>query len=603
MRGGDLACVPHNYMIGAFVFGDLAGADASQHQAYAGELPQDQLREAHELVYRPLRNPDGPPQPQVEYKLRRFVNDYVAPPKSGARLSLALEAFERMRDDIAAMGARSPHELMRCAEVTFIRDCAEMAARASLARTESRWGLYHERVDLPERDDASWFHHLDLHKSPSGSMVFTARPVEPYLVPVEGFAPTGGPARLLGEVHPEQVATAGARDAAPVAARTPAAGGGAHTADGAAGAPSTGSGADAGSGADTAAGGASGPGVGAEALSSPRLLGLLALAEEEPDLDALRPFLDDPAAPVRRVAVTVLTETVPPGTGPALAGALSDSDAEVRATAAASLRELVETLPAEPALREPLVRALAGPDPVVKAAALDILRALRLGDTGVYADALDDEDTAVRIEAVRALVSVDAAEPLTRVAADPSREVRVAVAKALATLGTAAGELASTAPEAGAGSGGGGLLAALDPLTGDPDALVRGAAFEALAATGCPAPFAGRAVAAQADGAWQVRAGAASALGAADPDTAVPALAKALADPNADVRKAVVLALLRHAEPGVPGTPDGPVPPRAAGVPDAVSDARAALATAVTDTDADVRAYAARAGTPQGSGA
>src|SRR5206468_1981591 len=28
---GDLACVPHNYMIGAFVFGDLAGADASQY--------------------------------------------------------------------------------------------------------------------------------------------------------------------------------------------------------------------------------------------------------------------------------------------------------------------------------------------------------------------------------------------------------------------------------------------------------------------------------------------------------------------------------------------------------------------------------------------
>jgi succinate dehydrogenase/fumarate reductase flavoprotein subunit len=188
---GDLACVPHNYMIGAFVFGDLAGADASRYTAYAGELPADQLREAHELIYRPLRNPDGPPQPQVEYKLRRFVNDYVAPPKSGARLSLALEAFERMRDDIAAMGARTPHELMRCAEVTFIRDCAEMAARASLARTESRWGLYHDRLDHPERDDVSWFHHLDLHKSPSGAMEFTARPVAPYLVPVDGFAPTG----------------------------------------------------------------------------------------------------------------------------------------------------------------------------------------------------------------------------------------------------------------------------------------------------------------------------------------------------------------------------------------------------------------------------
>ena len=30
---GDLACVPHNYMIGAFVFGDLAGAHAARYAA------------------------------------------------------------------------------------------------------------------------------------------------------------------------------------------------------------------------------------------------------------------------------------------------------------------------------------------------------------------------------------------------------------------------------------------------------------------------------------------------------------------------------------------------------------------------------------------
>ncbi|MBP8538659.1 fumarate reductase/succinate dehydrogenase flavoprotein subunit, partial [Streptomyces sp. MK37H] len=190
---GDLACVPHNYMIGAFVFGDLAGEDASRQTAYQGELPPEQLAEAHELIYAPLRNPGGPPQPQVEYKLRRLVNDYVAPPKSGARLSLAIEAFERMRGDIAAMGAHTPHELMRCAEVSFIRDCAEMAARSSLARTESRWGLYHERTDHPLRDDEGWLHHLDLRKSASGAMEFTARPVAPYLVPVTEYAPTGGP--------------------------------------------------------------------------------------------------------------------------------------------------------------------------------------------------------------------------------------------------------------------------------------------------------------------------------------------------------------------------------------------------------------------------
>jgi succinate dehydrogenase/fumarate reductase flavoprotein subunit/HEAT repeat protein len=539
---GDLACVPHNYMIGAFVFGDLAGADAARYTPYQGELPLDQLQEAHELIYRPLRNPDGPPQPQVEYKLRRFVNDYVAPPKSGARLSLALEAFERMRADIAAMGARTPHELMRCAEVSFIRDCAEMAARASLARTESRWGLYHDRLDHPRRDDVSWFHHLDLRKSPTGAMEFTARPVAPYLVPVDGFTAVGGPSRRLGEVHPEQVATAGAREAAPVAIRQ---------------GPAP---------ADTTAR----PGTGTGTPPTPRLLALLSLAEDEPRLSALAPYLTDPEPTVRRTAVTVLTETVPPGTGPALAARLADPDAGVRAAAAASLRELVETLDPEPALRDGLVAALSEADPVARAAALDVLRVLRLGDTGLFTSSLSDADIAVRLAAVRALVSVDAAGELARAAtADPSREVRVTLAKALATV--TAGRPGGTAP---AGPGPGMVLSALTALVDDSDALVRAAAYEALGTAGCPAPLAARARAALSDPAWQVRAGAATALSLAAPGLAVPALAKALADPNADVRKAAVTALTRHR---------------------ATEDARAALATATTDPDADVRAYAARA--------
>jgi HEAT repeat protein len=363
-------------------------------------------------------------------------------------------------------------------------------------------------------------------------MEFTARPVAPYLVPVPDFAPTGGPSRRLGEVHPEAVATAGARDTAPVASAPPSVTVPVTDPDGR-GLDHTGAG------------------------TSPRLLELLALTEQEPELTALLPYLDDPSFAVRRSAVDVLTETVPPGTGPALAAALRDPHGDVRATAAASLRELVESLPAEPDLRESLATALTEDDPVVRSAALDVLRALRLGDAELFADALADPETAVRVEAVRALVSVDAAEPLSRAAADPSREVRVTVAKALANVTP-------------------GMLVAgtLDRLTTDPDALVRAAAFATLAVTGCPAPLAARAVAAQADAAWQVRSGAATALSAAETRVAVPVLAQALEDPNPDVRKAAVLALVRHS---------------------AVDEgARAALATATADSDADVRAYASR---------
>ncbi|MFC5218571.1 fumarate reductase/succinate dehydrogenase flavoprotein subunit [Streptomyces coerulescens] len=527
---GDLACVPHNYMIGAFVFGDLAGEDAAQYRAYEGELPREQLAEAHELIYRPLRNPTGPPQPQVEYKLRRFVNDYVAPPKSGARLSLALEHFERMRDEIADMGASTPHELMRCAEVSFIRDCAEMAARSSLARTESRWGLYHERLDHPQRDDTDWLHHLDLRKGPTGAMEFTARPVAPYLVPVPEFTPTGGPDRDLGEVHALPTATAGGAEVPPAV--------------------------------PTVAVSVPGTTHGASAPSRERLLELVALTEEEPDLQALEPYLKDPDPAVRLGAVTALTETAPAGAGPALAHALLDGDAEVRAAAAASLRELAEVLPAEAELRAPLLSALAAADPVPRAAALDVLRALRLGDAALFTGALADQDIEVRLAAVRALVSVDAADALARAAADTAREVRVAAARGFAALAPHFTPPAQGTP------------AALRHLIHDPDILVRAAALETLGVLGCPEELLATVTAALGDPAWQVRAGAAKALGGAAPEGGVPGLAGLLRDTDADVRKAAVLGLLRHS---------------------VHADARAALATAVNDPDADVRAYAGRA--------
>ncbi|WP_374021797.1 fumarate reductase/succinate dehydrogenase flavoprotein subunit [Mycobacterium sp. HNNTM2301] len=509
---GDLACVPHNYMIGAFVFGDLAGTDAATscgETSAPQQLPDDQLREAHELIYRPLRHPDGPPQPQVEYKLRRFVNDYVAPPKTAAKLSIAVRTFDRMRAEIAEMGARNPHELMRAVEVSFIRDCAEMAARSSLTRTESRWGLYHDRADLPGRDDSQWGYHLNLRKGADGKMVFLKRPVAPYFVPVpelDGLPPVDQTVRAV-----EQPPLVGGQAPATTASRIA-----------------------------TAATSFEPP--------SPRIAEVLAL--EEPTIDELRPYLTDPDPGVRRTAVATLTEHIPDGYAPALLAALDDADAAVRRTGAEGIRELVEVLP-EPADVQP---GLDSGDVVVRAASLYVLAARRVGDPEDYRRALTDADHRVRIEAVRALVSVDDVAGVVAATGDESREVRIAAAAGLATL-----------------RGGGEAVSA---LIADPDPLVRAAALAALGELGCrPADFAAVKAALRAP-AWQIREGAARALAGAPADVAVPALAEALADAHLDVRKAAVLSLTRWA--GEPA-------------------ARDALTIALKDGDADVRAYARRA--------
>ena len=183
---GDLACVPHNYMLGAFVYGRLAGESGAQYCADNDFAPVDagQVERERARVWAPLQRERGLPPNQVEYKLRRMVNDYLQPPKVTRKMEIGLERFEAIRDDLEQLHAREPHELMRAMEVHFIRDCAEMAARASLYRTESRWGLYHARVDHPERNDADWFCHAQIKKGASGEMTSFKRPIEPYIVPI-----------------------------------------------------------------------------------------------------------------------------------------------------------------------------------------------------------------------------------------------------------------------------------------------------------------------------------------------------------------------------------------------------------------------------------
>jgi hypothetical protein len=81
------------------------------------------------------------------------------------------------------MIARNSHELLRALETQSIVDCADMAAHASLYRTESRWGLYHMRTDYPEKNNKDWFCHTLLRKK-DGRMVSEKRDVLPYVVPI-----------------------------------------------------------------------------------------------------------------------------------------------------------------------------------------------------------------------------------------------------------------------------------------------------------------------------------------------------------------------------------------------------------------------------------
>lgn len=287
-----------------------------------------------------------------------------------------------------------------------------------------------------------------------------------------------------------------------------------------------------------------------------RLLALLDLADECPELDELTPFITDPDPEVRRTALSVLSETTDAWAeaAPIFATALADVDVDVRHAAIGLLTELLEVLVPGPEFDAALRHCVTASEPAVRSAAIEALWRHRRTGAAELAGWLADSNAAVRRTVVGGLTSVDALDELGLGAADEDADVRIGVAKGVAAIGDPRGAVT--------------LLA----LAADSQPLVRAAALSSLAGTGCDEQAAATAAAAIDDPAWQVRQAAAIALAAADPELAAAPLLSAVSDPNLDVRKAAVRALAeRIAER---------------------RDITTALRAALDDPDADVRAFA-----------
>ena len=78
-------------------------------------------------------------------------------------------------------------------EVSEILDSAELAARASLVREESRLGMGHMRVDFPEPSEYWRDKYVAVRKDPqTGEMLIYPKPVPPYHRPTRYAAAGGG---------------------------------------------------------------------------------------------------------------------------------------------------------------------------------------------------------------------------------------------------------------------------------------------------------------------------------------------------------------------------------------------------------------------------
>lgn len=165
---GDVASVPKQHLTGALVFGAIAAEGAVEFMARHPEKPALDYGKIERAIEKRDQRAAADREidvREIEYKVRRFIGDYVVGLKNEDMLKRWLEWAEVFRKELYEQTrAVGGHELSKVYEVENILHCASLSATASLARKESRWGTSHRRTDYPERNDDKYLCHIVLRK-------------------------------------------------------------------------------------------------------------------------------------------------------------------------------------------------------------------------------------------------------------------------------------------------------------------------------------------------------------------------------------------------------------------------------------------------------
>jgi len=173
---GDCATVSGG-ISGAAVLGHIAGEGVVNRVRDAGgALPEIDARALEAIRAQAvghLAAAGGIPWKQFEDATRQTVTDYVGVRRTGKGLTLALETLHALAKREPQLKADDLHGLMRVHEAKNIRLNAEIMATASLARTETRTGSAHWRLDHPEPDEVNWRKFVIVERGKDGPVVRT----------------------------------------------------------------------------------------------------------------------------------------------------------------------------------------------------------------------------------------------------------------------------------------------------------------------------------------------------------------------------------------------------------------------------------------------
>jgi adenylylsulfate reductase subunit A len=187
---GDVAGgSPKKYASGAWAEAVLAVRDmveqarAAPSASAAAPIDPEQVERERQRVTAPLHAVSGPSAHELEERLQKLMDEYAGGigsqyGYSEGELRIARMHLQRLAQELPAMRADTPFQLMQCHEVIDRVEVARILVEHMSHRRETRWHCYQERLDYPERDDEHFMLFVNSVREADGSVRMIERPVE-----------------------------------------------------------------------------------------------------------------------------------------------------------------------------------------------------------------------------------------------------------------------------------------------------------------------------------------------------------------------------------------------------------------------------------------
>ena len=146
--------------------GYAAGCEAARHAAQRKMvLPAEvEINRTKSDVYRPMTEKGDITYKGFEAVIQKIMTDHMATQRTKVGMETALKKLNSLEEYIPRLGAKDYHDLMRVTESKNIYAMSRIMTSTALFREESRFGLFHNRLDYPNTKE-EWTGQVVIEKS------------------------------------------------------------------------------------------------------------------------------------------------------------------------------------------------------------------------------------------------------------------------------------------------------------------------------------------------------------------------------------------------------------------------------------------------------